>query len=165
MFYDPAAVEAAFSAGEGSELALTLNAAEKSRFSETLDVTARVERLSEGQFVGQHGMVSGMTVNTGRTAILNLGGIRVVVISERQQCLSTDYLTAFGIDPASCRTIVVKSRGHFRAGFEHLFRPEQIHEVDVPGLTSPNLATFAWQYLPRPVFPLDKEAAWSVDQA
>tara|TARA_B100001964_G_scaffold24794_1_gene24768 strand:+ start:5170 stop:6780 length:1611 start_codon:yes stop_codon:yes gene_type:complete len=165
VFYDPAAVEAAFSAGEGSELALTLNAAEKSRFSETLDVTARVERLSEGQFVGQHGMVSGMTVNTGRTAILNLGGIRVVVISERQQCLSTDYLTAFGIDPASCRTIVVKSRGHFRAGFEHLFRPEQIHEVDVPGLTSPNLATFAWQYLPRPVFPLDKEAAWSVDQA
>jgi microcystin degradation protein MlrC len=59
------------------------------------------------------------------------------------------------------RSVVVKSRGHFRAGFNHLFPPERIVEVDVPGLTSPNLANFDWKYLPRPVFPLDKEATWS----
>ena len=163
VFYDPAAVEAAFSAGEGSQLAMTLNSEETSRFSETLDVTARVETLSEGCFVGQYGMVAGMTVNTGRTVVLDLGGVRLVVISERQQCLSTDYLTAFGIDPDDYRSIVVKSRGHFRAGFGHLFAPEQIHEVDVPGLTSPNLSVFDWQYLPRPVYPLDKDATWSAD--
>ena len=165
VFYDSVAVNAAFAAGEGACLPLTLNSAEDNQFSEPVDVTARVERLSNGQFVGEFGMVAGKTVDTGRTAILDVGGVRIVAISQRQQCLSTDYLTAFGIDPANCRVIIVKSRGHFRAGFEHLFNPDQIHEVDVPGLTSPNLATFDWQYLPRPVFPLDIEAAWSVDQA
>ena len=49
--------------------------------------------------------------------------------------------------------------------FEDLFNPNEIHEVDVPGLTSLDLASFGWQYLPRPVFPLDKEAACSIDQA
>jgi microcystin degradation protein MlrC len=165
VFYDSVAVNAAFAVGEGACLPLTLNSAEDNQFSEPVEVTARVERLSNGQFVGEFGMVAGKTVDTGRTAVLAVGGVRIVAISQRQQCLSTDYLTAFGIDPANCRVIVVKSRGHFRAGFEHLFNPDQIHEVDVPGLTSPNLATFDWQYLPRPVFPLDIEAAWSVDQA
>ena len=165
VFYDSIAVNAAFVAGEGAYLSLTLNSAEDSQFSEPLDVTARVERLSNGQFVGEYGMVAGKTVETGCTAVLDVGGVRIVAVSQRQQCLSTDYLTAFGIDPASCRVIVVKSRGHFRAGFEHLFNPDQIYEVDVAGLTSPNLATFGWQYLPRPVFPLDEHAAWSVDQA
>ena len=165
VFYDSIAVNAAFVAGEGAYLSLTLNSAEDSQFSEPLDVTARVERLSNGQFVGEYGMVAGKTVETGCTAVLDVGGVRIVAVSQRQQCLSTDYLTAFGIDPASCRVIVVKSRGHFRAGFEHLFNPDQIYEVDVAGLTSPNLATFGWQYLPRPVFPLDEDAAWSVDQA
>ncbi|MED5390974.1 MAG: M81 family metallopeptidase [Pseudomonadota bacterium] len=165
VFYDSAAVNAAFAVGEGACLPLTLNSAEDNQFSEPVEVTTRVERLSNGQFVGEYGMVAGKTVDTGRTAVLDVGGVRIVAISQRQQCLSTDYLTAFGIDPANCRVIVVKSRGHFRAGFEHLFNPDQIYEVDVPGLTSPNLATFDWQYLPRPVFPLDIEAAWSVDQA
>ena len=165
VFYDSIAVNAAFVAGEGAYLSLTLNSAEDSQFSEPLDVTARVERLSNGQFVGEYGMVAGKTVETGCTAVLDVGGVRIVAVSQRQQCLSTDYLTAFGIDPALCRVIVVKSRGHFRAGFEHLFNPDQIYEVDVAGLTSPNLATFGWQYLPRPVFPLDEHAAWSVDQA
>ena len=165
VFYDSVAVNAAFAVGEGACLPLTLNSAEDNQFSEPVEVTARVERLSNGQFVGEYGMVAGKTVETGCTAVLDVGGVRIVAVSQRQQCLSTDYLTAFGIDPASCRVIVVKSRGHFRAGFEHLFNPDQIYEVDVAGLTSPNLATFGWQYLPRPVFPLDEHAAWSVDQA
>ena len=29
-------------------------------------------------------------------------------------------------------------------------------------ITSPNLSTFEWKYLPRPVFPLD-EVTWSID--
>jgi microcystin degradation protein MlrC len=55
---------------------------------------------------------------------------------------------------------VVKSRGHFRGGFDEFFQHEQIVEVDCPGLTSPNLATFPWKHLPRPVLPMDAEARW-----
>lgn len=165
VFYDRAAVRAAQEAGEGAHLSLTLNAEEDNEFSAPLAIEARVETLSDGRFVGRQGMIAGKSVDTGPSAVLDLGGVRLVAISRRQQCLSSDYLEAFGIDPTACRSIVVKSRGHFRAGFAHLFPPEHIHEVDVPGLTSPNLANFTWRHLPRPVFPLDGDAAqWPRDE-
>lgn len=165
VFYDRDAVAAASRAGPGGRLSLTLNAGEDNTFSEPLAVDARVLSLHDGRFVGTQGMVAGKAVNTGPTAVLDLGGVLLVCISRRQQCLSVDYLSAFGIDPAVCRSIVVKSRGHFRAGFQHMFPPERIIEVDVPGLTSPNLANFDWRYLPRPVFPLDLDAEWDPSQA
>jgi microcystin degradation protein MlrC len=161
VFFDKAAVEAAVAAGVGKPVRITLNAGEDNEFSEPLAVEARVVSLHDGAFVGKYGMVAGTTANTGPTAVLDLGGVTVICISKRQQCRSSDYLSAFGIDPAACRSIVVKSRGHFRAGFQHLFPPERILEVDVPGLTSPNLANFDWRFLPRPVFPLDAEVSWS----
>jgi microcystin degradation protein MlrC len=161
VFFDRAAVAAASAAGVGATVDMTLNAEEENAFSEPLSVKARVVSLHDGEFVGKYGMVAGTTANTGPTAVLDLGGVTVVCISKRQQCRSSDYLSAFGIDPSACRSIVVKSRGHFRAGFQHLFPAERILEVDVPGLTSPNLANFDWRFLPRPVFPLDPDASWA----
>ncbi len=159
VFYDRAAVQAAKTAGVGAKLSITLNSEETDARSEPLDVDAEVLALSDGVFVGSHGMVAGKTVDLGDTAALKIGGITVVCISKRTQCLSPDYMKFLGLDPDGARSMVVKSRGHFRAGFSHMFPPERIIEVDVPGLTSPNLSTFDWQYLPRPVFPLDGEQA------
>ena len=161
VFYDRAAVRAAEAAGEGATIELTLNAEEDNAFSDSLTVEARVVSLHEGRFVAHYGMVAGTTVDIGPSVVLDLGGVTVICISKRQQCRSSDFISAFGIDPAACRSILVKSRGHFRAGFQHLFPPERILEVDVPGLTSPNLANFDWLYLPRPVYPMDPDAAWA----
>jgi microcystin degradation protein MlrC len=165
VFFDKPAVSAAVAAGVGARIQVTLNAEEDNGFSDPLVVDARVVSLHDGTFTGHYGMVAGTTADTGPTAVLDLGGVTVICISKRQQCRSSDYITAFGIDPAACRSIVVKSRGHFRVGFQHLFPPERILEIDVPGLTSPNLANFEWRHLPRPVFPLDPEAAWDPSQA
>lgn len=161
VFYDPALVEQAAAAGEGGRFQADLNTRETARFSDRLTWDARVVHLHDGKFVGRHGMVEGKSVDLGATAVIALGGITLVAISKRQQCLSTDFFEAFGVDVAGARSIMVKSRGHFRAGFAHLFPPERIREVDVPGLTSPNLANFEWKGLPRPVFPLDPGAEWS----
>jgi microcystin degradation protein MlrC len=54
----------------------------------------------------------------------------------------------------------VKSRGHFRGGFDEFFRHEQVIEVDAPGLTSPVLSRFSWKHMPRPVLPIDNAAKW-----
>jgi microcystin degradation protein MlrC len=61
-----------------------------------------------------------------------------------------------GLDIGRARSIVVKSRGHFRGGFDEFFGPEQIVEVDLPGLTSPILHRFTRTRPSRPVIPLDE---------
>ena len=57
--------------------------------------------------------------------------------------------------------MILKSRGHFRAGFDEFFTHEQILEVDAPGLTSPQLSRFDFTRLPRPVLPLDTVESWT----
>jgi len=66
----------------------------------------------------------------------------------------------FGIDVASVRSLVVKSRGHFRAAFDLLFPDDRIVEVDAPGLTTPILSRVPYQHVPRPIYPLDPDMTW-----
>ncbi len=99
-------------------------------------------------------------IDLGPTAVLDLGGIAVVVVSQRVQCADPAFFEAFGLDIAAARVVVVKSRGHFRGGFDEFFAHEQVIEVDAPGLTSPILGNFAWKHLPRPVLPIDTEVDW-----
>jgi microcystin degradation protein MlrC len=87
------------------------------------------------------------------------------VLSNRYQCADPVFFEAFGLDIAAARVVVVKSRGHFRGGFDEFFRHEQVVEVDAPGLTSPILSRFDWTYLPRPVIPIDPDASWSPEAA
>ena len=166
VFCEPHVVDAAFSAGEGSEFDAQFNVGHPFPNSEPFTRSARVLRLShDGAFVGNHGAVKGRTVKLGRSCAIDFGGSVALVNGIRQQTFSADYFEHFGFDTAAARSIVVKSRGHFRAGFQHLFPPERILEVDAPGLTSPNLGNFDWQNLPRPVYPLDPAAAWNASDA
>ena len=84
----------------------------------------------------------------------------IIVISDRTQTADPMFFEIFGLDIADAHTVVVKSRGHFRAGFRPWFAPEQVYEIDTEGLTSPVLERRQWQYLPRPVFPLDEDVTW-----
>ena len=76
------------------------------------------------------------------------------------QCADPVFFEMMGLDIGRARSVVVKSRGHFRGGFDEFFGPEQIVEVDLPGLTSPMLNRFTWTRLPRPVIPLDEGVDW-----
>jgi microcystin degradation protein MlrC len=86
--------------------------------------------------------------------------VTVVVISHRVQCADPIFFEMMGLDIARARCVAVKSRGHFRGGFDEFFGPAQIVEVDLPGLTSPMLNRFDWQRLPRPIIPLDDNVEW-----
>ena len=85
----------------------------------------------------------------------------MVVASNRKQCADPVYFEHLGFDPGKYRAVVVKSRGHFRAGFDEFFDQDQVLEVDTKGLTSPILSNFSFRGLPRPIFPLDADAVWT----
>ena len=157
----PLAVEA-HAKGVGARFKAQFNrtVAADDPYSKPFAAEAEVKALSDGVVVGRRGIFAGRTVRLGRTAWLQIGGIAVVVIEARTQCADPAFLEHLGLDIGNARAVVVKSRGHFRGGFDEFFTHERIVEVDCPGLTSPNLRTFAWKHLPRPVLPIDDAATW-----
>lgn len=161
VFNDAALAAEAHRAGPGEDILARFNSAEDNEFSAPFEAEARVVSLSDGAFVGRRGGMKGTAASMGPSALLEIGGVSVAVISNRHQCMDPKQLEILGVDIGSARTVVLKSRGHFRAGFDEFFPPERIYEVDCPGLTSPALHTFTWTRLPRPVYPLDETTAWA----
>src|SRR5260370_813689 len=123
---------------------------------------ARVAARRDGDSIGRRGIYAGTRLALGPCAALAIGGITVVVVSHRVQCADPVFFEMMGLDVAAARSVAVKSRGHFRGGFDEFFGPEQIVEVDLPGLTSPILSRFEWTRLPRPVIPLDEGAEFGL---
>ncbi len=161
VFNDAALAGQAHQLGEGAIFTASFNTQEKHEFSLPYDCEAKVLKLSDGKYVGRRGVLRDVSADMGPSVLLDLGGIQIVVISHRCQCMDPRQFEMFGLDIAAARVVVVKSRGHFRGGFDEFFKPEQIYEVDCPGLTSPVLANFTWTKLPRPVYPLDEETSWT----
>lgn len=121
---------------------------------------AVVRAVSDGKVAGRRGIYAGTAMTLGRTACLQIGGLSVVVVEGRAQCADPVFFEHLGLDIARARCIVVKSRGHFRGGFDEFFGHDRIVEVDCPGLTSPILTRFPWKDMPRPVLPIDAQATW-----
>lgn len=124
------------------------------------EAPATVTALHNGEVTGRLGMTAGRRLYLGLSARLTIGGIEVIVISDRTQTADPVFFEMFGLDVARASTVVVKSRGHFRAGFLPWFPPENVHEIDTAGLTSPVLDRWPFERLPRPSFPLDPDAQW-----
>jgi microcystin degradation protein MlrC len=160
-FIDPALAAEAHALGEGAAFDAVFNRVED-QFGKSFTARAQVVVLRDGHGVGRRGTMAGRQFALGPSALLELqgSGLRVVVGSLRRQLLEPQMLEMHGIDIAQARVVVVKSRGHFRAGFDEFFTPDRVFEVDAPGLTSPVLRNFPWARLPRPIFPLDENAEW-----
>lgn len=160
VFNDPALAGEAMELGEGARFRAVFNRIEPDNFSRRFEAEATVLRIRDGDCVGRRGFYAGRRLNLGTTALLDLGGVKVVVISIRTQCADPVFLEMMGIDIGAARSVVVKSRGHFRAGFDEFFPPDRVIEVDAPGLSSPVLSRFDFKHLPRPMFPIDQDVTW-----
>jgi microcystin degradation protein MlrC len=161
IFNDAALAAEAHTLGVGAKFRARFNRAERDPFSEPYEADATVLRLGDGKLIGRRGILKGVATDMGPCAALDLGGITVVVITHRQQCADPMQLECLGLDIGQARSVVVKSRGHFRSGFDEFFPPEQVIEVNGPGLTSPDLKRFPWKRLPRPIYPMDEETRWT----
>jgi microcystin degradation protein MlrC len=160
-FFDPELAAEAHRLGEGVQFPATFNRKPSTEFSGTLTLPGRVVKLSDGLFVGRRGMAAGRQMDMGKAAAIQVGGITVVVTTYRHQALDPMFFESLGIDLRKLRSLIVKSRGHFRAGFDDIFSDAQIIEADAPGLTTPMLQRVPWREVPRPIFPLDPEMEWA----
>ena len=161
LFHDPALVQDAIACGEGGRFRAVFNRASDDPEAGRLEAEARVDRLLDGECVGRRGMYAGRRMDLGPTACLDVAGIKVVVNTIRTQCADPVFFEMVGLDLGRARVVAVKSRGHFRSGFDEFFGPDQVVEVDGPGLCSPVLSRFSFTRYQRPIYPLDPDAAWT----
>ena len=159
---DPPLAAEAHALGVGKNFEALFNRNEADAHSNEYRQQATVLNLSDGKFIGADpGTFANLQLDLGPTAVLQVGSVTVVVASIREQCIDPNFFESFGVNVAEARSVTVKSRGHFRAGFLPYFPPERVIECDAPGLSSPTLSNFDWTGFPRPVFPLDPDTQWT----
>ncbi len=164
IFYDPALAAEAHQLGVGVTFSAEFNRIEAHPLSGKFSAQATVAQLHDGEFIGRRGIAAGHAVSLGPCARLIVGGIQIIVVSVRQQAKDPVFMEALGVDIAAQRSLIIKSRGHFRAWADEFFPDERIIEVDVPGLTTPVLKNVPYEHIPRPLYPLDDDWGWQVGE-
>ena len=159
-FWDPAAVEQLIQAGVGAEVVLDIGGKTDVPAlgikGEPLNVKARVVKITDGNFTVTGPMCTGMQLSTGKTAVIEADGILIFVCEKPQEPYDTGVFTHAGVDPATKKYVLIKSRQHFRAGFEPLAK--HIVLVAGPGVCSSDYSQFPFKHLSRPIYPLDQNA-------
>lgn len=151
LMWDPVAVSLAFAAGVGARLRLRVGGKLGPFSGDPVDVDARVLKLRSDAH--QPHISDGYPVSLGRTAVIEAGGIEIVLNEIRQQPFHPDAFLTAGVDPWSKRIIVVKSSYHFYAGFSS--KASAVLYVDTPGTLNANPTTRPYRRISHPIWPLD----------
>lgn len=151
--FDPGTVQQAMKAGVGAEIEVGLGGHTDASMGAPVKAKAVVKMLSDGLFRNDGPMNAGVETAMGPTAVLRIGGIDVVTISNRIQTIDLQVFLSQGIDPATKDVVVVKSVQHFRAAYAPIAR--EVVLVDSGGICSPDISRLKFTRLRRPIWPLD----------
>ena len=156
---DPDAVEKMQAAGVGNEVTLDLGGKVDmptiGRKGEPLKITGKVRAVTDGDFVITVPMGRGTTMSMGKTAVLDTGKVQVVVCSKHTEPYDLGVFRSVGIEPTAKRYLILKSRIHFRAGFEAIAKAEL--PCNGVGVTSSDNSLFTFEAVRRPIYPLDMD--------
>jgi microcystin degradation protein MlrC len=142
----------------GDKVAMKLGGKTDPRFGGApLDVTGEIKLISDGSYTGDGPMVGGLRLSFGPSAVIQLGGIEVLVVTEPAQMLDLQQFRAFGIDPAKKTVVGLKSMQHFRAAFEPI--AGKVIVCDSGALCTTYYDRLPYRNVPRPIYPLDKQMA------
>ena len=144
IVYDPEVVRIARSAGAGAQVAVRLGGKLGPTSGDPVDVEATV-LATRDNYMQAFPQLSGEPsyYPVGNMAALRIGGVDVVVGSERCQCFSPAVFTDIGIDPKQKRVLVVKSTQHFYGAFAPL--AAEVIYMSAPGATPPDPKRLAYR--------------------
>ncbi|MDP2873159.1 MAG: M81 family metallopeptidase [Bacillota bacterium] len=152
---DTKALELCAKAGVGSKVTVTIGAKTDSFHGKPLEVTGRVRLISDGVFLRKGPMSTGMVNTMGKTVVLNVDGIEILLTEQRVQPTDAEVFRSVGIEPLDKQMLLLKSCVHYRAAFEPLARGGVL-EVVGPGLSHPDLNLLPFKAIRRPMYPLDE---------
>jgi len=150
LMFDPAAGRAAHEAGLGAEIELSLGTAVPTFTGQPSDPPLagrfKVTALADGRCTLKGPMMTGLTVELGPSACLEIDGIRIAVVGGKKQLLDRELLRMVGIHAEQMAIVVVKSSNHFRADFQPHASRVLIAKAAGPMAADP--ADLPWQRLP-----------------
>ena len=154
---DAESVARAVAADVGCEVELEVGGKSIALHGEPVELRARVQAITDGNFINKGPMGRGKSAQMGRTAVVKVGGVEIILTELRIQPYDAEVLRSVGIEPVNRKLIALKSAVHFRADYTPI--AQAIFEVDTPGVHSPNLDSYDYKKL-RAVYPLSEVADW-----
>lgn len=151
---DPETVGQAIDAGVGSKINVNLGGklGPKEVTGGPLKTTAQVKTITDGEFINKGPMSQGVKNNIGRTVVLDIGDIEIIVTEFRFQPWDAEIFRRMGIEPYEKKILVLKSCNHYKASFGPMAK--KILEVDTPEYNSHDFKRLKFKNLKHPVFPL-----------
>ncbi|HDR9271011.1 TPA: M81 family metallopeptidase [Burkholderia vietnamiensis] len=144
LLWDPAAVAAAWRAGVGASVDLSLGGSGVPG-DEPLRARFEVVALSDGICRYDGPMMNGMLADVGPVACLRIDGVRIVVSAGKAQMLDRNLYRVGGIEPEAMKILVNKSSVHFRADFQHIAHAVLVAKA--PGPMQADPADLPWTRL------------------
>ena len=145
LIVDLKAAEAAVSAGEGATIRLSLGGKSGVEGDTPFEAEFFVEKVSDGKAKAYGPYYRNRLLDMGTSACLRIGGVQVVVASQKIQMADRVMFSFIGIDPLAADILVVKSAVHFRADFTPL--AEEIIVAKAPGSMPMVLEELPWSNL------------------
>ena len=154
---DARAVEAMIAAGVGQIVTLSVGAKQAPALYAPVELTGRVRLISDGDFA-EKGPGRGGLLHRGRTGVLQVGHIHLVVMERAVRQWDPELYRSLGLEPLDAQIVVVKSPAGFRAAYEPI--AAEIVLLDATGVCSPRLRSLPFKHVRRPLYPLDEFDAW-----
>lgn len=130
FLWDPEAARKASEAGAGQPVELDLGGHSSPQAGPRLRVNAKVLWSGEKEFKMTGNYMRGMPVNLGLSALLDVNGVSVSVVTYPAFGVSGDPFYIFDQKPEDFDVIVLRSKTHFRDFYEPI--SEEILIVDTP---------------------------------
>lgn len=119
-----------------------------------IEVNGVLKWRGEGRVTGSGPILGGQQRSFGTTAVLQVAGIDILIVSIAHQMLDLRQFETFGINPTDLRVVALKSMQHFRAAFAPI--AGRIVVCDSGALCTVNYGKMAYRTVPRPMHPLDR---------
>lgn len=148
--WDPVAVRLCFDAGEGAEFPLRFGGKIAPTSGTPIDANVTVVGLKRNCWQS-----NGPTqVLLGDCAGVRVGGVEIVLNSNRTQAYGLELFRNVGIEPAAKKIVVVKSSNHFMAAYGPLAK--KVIYVESDGPLSVDCRKLPYKRVHRPIWPLDE---------
>jgi len=154
LLCDPEAVAKAAEAGVRQRIRLKVGGKVDGHHGPPIEIEGVIRTIGDGIYRNIGPMRDGVVDDQGRTAIIDTGGVLVVLTERRMPMWNLQQLRALGIEPTQLRMVVVKAAIAYRAAYAPI--AHRIIEVDTPGLAAADVRRFDYKHLKRPIYPLDQ---------